>query len=67
MAVSSVVTKPDGEGGTYVLYWHHDQTADLWHRLPGQPTHCLIGRQILGLVRREMARRGISEDGWSPD
>ena len=66
MAVSSVATKPDGEGGTYLLYWHEDQTADLWHRIPGQPTHLLIGRQVMWKVRAELAQRGITEHGWSP-
>jgi hypothetical protein len=66
MAVSAVAVKPDDEGGQYVLYFHADHTADLWYRSPGRPTHCLIGRQMLGLLRREMAQRGISEDGWSP-
>jgi hypothetical protein len=66
MAVSSVASKPDGAGGLYLLYWHEDQTAELWHRIPGQPTRCLIGQQVLWKVRQEMTKRGISEDGWSP-
>ncbi len=66
MAVSCIATKPDGGGGLYVLYMHHDQTADLWYRAAGQPTHCLIGRQILWKLRAEMTRQGISEEGWSP-
>jgi hypothetical protein len=67
MAVSAVAVKPDNDGGQYLVYFHDDHTAELWHRPSGQPSRCLVGRQILGLVRREMANRGIGEDGWSPD
>jgi hypothetical protein len=38
VAVQAVVEKPDGQGGLYVVYFHHDQTAELQHRVPGQPT-----------------------------
>lgn len=64
MPVLSIATKPDGDGGTYVLYLHADHRADLWHRVPGRPTCCLIGKQVMWKVRREMAVHGITEDGW---
>ncbi len=67
MAVLSAATKPDGDGGSYVLYLHADHSADVWHRIPGRPTYCLIGKQAMWKVRQEMAARGITEDGWTPD
>jgi hypothetical protein len=66
VAIHSLATKPDGEGGAYLLYWYQDQTADLWHQVPGRPGYCLIGRQVIWKVRAEMAQHGIAEDGWSP-
>lgn len=67
MAVRSVATKPDGDGGTWVCYWHDDQTADVWHRVPGRGAYCVIYRKVMWKVRAEMAQRGITEDGWKPD
>jgi hypothetical protein len=67
MAVLSVATKPDGDGGTWVCYWHDDQTADVWRRIPGRSTYCVIYRQVMWKVRRQMADRGITEDGWRPN
>jgi hypothetical protein len=66
VAVSSVAMKPDDDGGQYVVYFYDDRTAELWHRTAGGTGRCLVGRQILGGVRREMAARGISEEGWMP-
>jgi len=65
MAVSAVVTKPNDEGGQYILYFHGDHTADLWHHPADGQARRLITRNALGAVRREMVQRGISEEGWT--
>ena len=66
MAIQSVATKPDANGGVWTLYWHHDGSAELWHRPAGKPQRCVIGKQIMYQVRAEMADCGITEDGWTP-
>jgi hypothetical protein len=67
MAVLSAATKPDGDGRCYVLYFHADHDADVWHRFPGKPTYCLTAKQVMWKVRAELAARGVTEDGWIPD
>ena len=52
--------------GHHVMYFHHDQTAELQHRVPGQSTRTVVGKQIMWKVRAEMVRLGITEDGWTP-
>jgi hypothetical protein len=66
VAVQAVAEKPDGQGGRYVLFFHHDQAAELQHRVPGQPTRTLISKQIMWKVRAAMVELGITEDGWAP-
>ena len=66
VAVQAVAEKPDGQGGLYVLYLHHDQTAELQHRIPGHIARTLIPKQIMYRVRAAMVELGIAEDGWSP-
>lgn len=54
---------PDGEGGNFVLYWRQDQTADLWHRLAGQPMR--LAHEPAGPAgSAAMAELGITDDGW---
>lgn len=43
----SIAAESDGHDGTYVLYRHDKHSADLWHRVPGRPTYCLIGKQVM--------------------
>jgi hypothetical protein len=66
MALAGLATKSDGRGGLYTMRFYDDQTAELWHQLAGQMASCIVGRQVMWRVRREMERRGIGEDGWTP-
>lgn len=66
MPIAAVAQKDDGLGGEWRLYMHDDHTAELWHRPAGGAMQILLGRQMLGLVRKAMVERGIGEDGWCP-
>ena len=66
MALAGLATKPDGTGGQYTMRWYDDQTAELWHRPAGGQGYCAVSRQVMWKVRAAMARRAITEDGWTP-
>ena len=66
MTVQAVAEKPDGQGGVYVLFFHHDRHAELQHRAPGPATRTVIGKHIVWRVRAEMVAMSITEDGWTP-
>jgi len=68
VAVLGVVSKPDGAGGEWRIYAHHDGTADLMHQsAPGQPSKTYCGRAPLYRVRAYMRENGIGEDGWTAE
>lgn len=68
MAVSGgVACKPDGDGGEWVLYRHHDDTAQLMHRrAPGEPAVTRTSRIRMDQMLRYLVREGIGRAGWSP-
>jgi hypothetical protein len=51
----------NGYAATSVTF-HDDHTAEFWHRPSGQPSRCLVGQQILSLVRERWRGGGSARN-----
>jgi hypothetical protein len=67
MTIGAVASKRDDGGEEWLVYRHHDQTAELWYRVtPGTAAQLLMGRAPMYQIRAFLTASGIGEDGWSP-